>query len=316
VLPSIRSLTPLLAAALVACTGMSEPTCVWCEPASEELVSIQNTSWLVVDVAIPPASPRDLNGDTFAAGFDLDRFDSGQGLERDGSCDRMQPDHRSSLDRDLGGVDNALQSLIPTANSVHMPPGSVEEDLLGATRELRIRWALRVGALEEDEEGNASLPIEWVAIDPAAEIAVDLEGMPAAGQELEGTVIASTVAYVRRTDAWGRGFVQGLPVGGSEIPFLPFGEFWLAAFGIDARLASEGVLHGNLGGSFAVQALVDAVVRHVTLYVDEPETVAGVARDVIEMAADLEPRAEAPASCARVSAGFTFQAVPLTLHAE
>jgi hypothetical protein len=92
---------------------------------------------------------------------------------------------------------------------------------------------------------------------------------------------------------------------------LPFDDFLLGAVGIAAQPEATR-LHANIGGSFSVDALVDATERDVALTPDDAELIPLVFQAV----ADLVPSAADPLVCERISVGLGLDAVPVELIVE
>lgn len=286
----------ILSAALAACTSYAPDDPI---PPSAELRAIEGTSWLVRRVTFSEGNDR---GDYHtAAGFDLDGFDSTVfGMTEAARCNEFQPDHHSELDLGLTGIDNAGASLITLGEQ--LTESRFADSLDQAVQEGSLRWALRVGALSESEE---RIELELFVIEAGETLAFDADGMPAPGQRLGARRVAQTSALVRRSVAWGRTDSRALTVDG-EVLLLPFDDFQLGAFGVEAQPTAD-LLYANLGGSFSVDALTAAAVRDTSEAYAEPSQLA------FEVAADLQPSALDPSVCERVSVGFGLDAVPVEL---
>lgn len=278
--------------------GCSEPAPNVPIPATGELRALQGTSWLVRRVTFE--EPDRSMPQPSAAGYDVDQHDSDERVGSDGTCQELNLDFVSSLDPGMTGIDNAGAAMISTAEAL-VWSSTFQEALDDAMREGRVRWALRVGHLDEDE---TSIALDIFVIDASEPLQVGPDGMPLAGQLLRARRIAQTRGPVRRHVGWGRVETEELTIPG-DVYLLPFDQLHLSAFGIAAG-PSPDELRGNLGGSFAV----DAVVAVTQTLVDSDES---LIRSVLDLYADLGPSAADPYRCERMSVGLAFEAVPVEL---
>lgn len=273
-----------------------------CSEASPELARIAGRAFLVSSLTFPEAvgDPRTRT----AVGLDLDGVDSGRGSDAiDARCDEFAEDHASDLGPTFGGVDNAGQSLIGTAQGL-VEGETFDGSLHDAIAEGRIRWALRIDELPEDATPSG-LGMELWAIDEA--VATDADGVPVPGQALRGHRVARVEGFTHGSVAWGYVTDEvGVEVEGGDVFFLPFDDFRLGGWAAEAQPSSE-VLRGTVAGSFSVDALVDRSVRLSPIFSSNDY------RFVIGLMADLQPSAADPQLCERISVGLAFEAVPVSL---
>jgi hypothetical protein len=289
-----------LASMLASCTTYAPDDPI---PPTHELRAIQGTSWMVRRVTFRRAGEEySASGARLSAGFDLDGIDSTR-PDVAGNCEEYSTDYASELDPELVGVDNAGGGLISVGED--LAGGTFADALDEAVKEGRLRWALRVGELADDD---SRIELEVFAVDAGESVTFDGEGFPAAGQRLRARRIASTSALVRRSVAWGRADSMELTADG-EVMLLPFDDFRLGAVGIAAQPEATR-LYANIGGSFSVDALADVAVRDLS-----PDDAVS-ARFAFDAVADLVPSAADPQVCERISVGFGLDAVAVELIVE
>lgn len=280
-----------------ACLGCSEPEpvdpCTWCSPPSGELTASEDTTWLVRRVRFRPVDAET----DLVAGFDLDRILSPLEPEPQ-TCEEAVTDLVSSIDSSILGVDNAGQQLIGTAENLF--GGSFEEGLDTAVQEGRLSLAIGVGAI--DEEGK--LELELLAVEDGQTIAVDADGFASAGQSLRVRSIASARADVRNGTAWANATTSDAIADGDAY-LLPLEDFELGAIGV--RAAAVPAMSAQLGGSFSVEALAQLAVE---VAMGGPGDLEGV-RSIFFDVSDIEPQAEDPYRCDRVSVGFELDLVEM-----
>lgn len=261
---------------------------------------MQNTAWLVRDVAFPLAESG------AAAGFDLDGIDSRTRERSDPpTCEEVMNDYRPTLDVPIHGVDNIGQGLITTGEGF-FTDRTFDGELDAAIQAGRLRWALRLGTLAAGVD--SSIPIELLVVDDAETIALDPDGRPAPNQTLRAHVIATTEARVSGASAWGAAS-NSEPLE-RALFLLPFQDFRLGAIGIEVHTTLS--LRAQIGGSFSVESLVDALIDETTLTDADRDG----SRLIFQSVADIDPSAMNPTRCERVSAGFELDAVPAELVVE
>ncbi len=271
-------------------------------PATDALRTIQGTSWLVRRVTFgEPQYDRSNRRRGAVAGYDIDHRDVEDG-DSIADCVERTIDNVSELDYGITGVDNAGATMI-LLGETFAPTTTFQDALDDAMRDGRIRWAVRVGELDEDQ---TSLALELFLVEPTEPLVLDAGGTPAPGQRLRAHRVAQTRGPVRRHVAWGWVEPTELP-GTGDVYLLPFDDFRLTAFGVAAEHAQE--LRGNLGGWFTVDG-VTTITADVTGF--DRETVLGS----VEGHGDLGPSAADPWTCERISVGFGFEAVPVELVTE
>jgi hypothetical protein len=292
-----RFLFGLSMLALAACaTDPPVLECPECEPPSEPLRSIAGSTWLVRDVSFPRAM------DHAAPGFDLDGIDSTDRSLPHDTCEQIARDYAPTLDAPITGVDNIGQGLIQYGED--LGESTFDGELDEAIAMGRLRWAIRVGDLVEDPE--AGVLIELLLIDPAETIALDADGKPAAGQTLHAHVVAGADARVSGSVAWGE--ASTIATLESSLFLLPFEDFRLGGIGVDAIASTR--LRAQIGGSFSVDALAQTLVDVSPMLTDDDVE---ASRTVFREVADLDPRADSPTTCQRVSVGLELDAIPAEL---
>lgn len=294
-MPRFLSVLSTLVLAACATDPPPEPACPECDPPSEQLRSIAGSTWLVRDVSFPMAV------DQAAPGFDLDGIDS-RGSRSHETCEEIADDYAPTLDAPITGVDNIGQALIRDGEG--LGESTFDGELDEAITMGRLRWAIRAGDLVEDPE--AGMLIELLMIDPAEAIALDSDGKPAAGQRLHARVVAGADARVSGSVAWGE--ASTIATLESSIFLLPFEDFRLGAIGIDASAGTR--LRAQIGGSFSVDALAQTLVDVSPMLTDDDLE---DSRIIFRAVADLDPQADSPTRCQRVSVGFELEAVPAEL---
>lgn len=275
--------------------------CPECEPPTPALQQIAtDTTWLVRDVSFPVAA----SGAT--PGFDLDGIDSDAEDNPRETCEERQADYEPTLDIPITGVDDIGQGLV-TIGEQSVPGHTFDGDLEIAVRNGVIRWALRVGPLSADREPLVT--IDLFLVDPAETIGLDADGRPAADQTLRARLVATTQARVSGSAAWGAA-ANTEPLAPNRVFLMPLPEYRLGAMGIEAINSAR--LRAQIGGSFSVDALADALLFEAMLPVTDRDD----ALFIFQYVADIDPRAEDPLACERVSAAFELEAVPVVLVIE
>jgi hypothetical protein len=274
--------------------------CVDPDAPSAELLAIQETTWLVRTVDFPEAD-LDLG---LAPGLDLDGRDSGVGSTQPGTtCEDFSEDFRSSLHPDVLGVDNAGQQLITAGQALTDDGRTFDGELEDAVVAGQIRWAIGVGTI--DEEGL--LPVRLFRIADGEEIEVNAQG-PAAGQTLRAIEVATTSIGVSGSLA--SGAVETTELGGGAVYLLPFDDFEVG--GLSLMAADLDHLSLELGGTFSVQALAERSASETTNEAITTEDLVNIFGGV----SDIDPSADDPRRCDRLSVGLTLEAVPVEIVEE
>lgn len=288
----------LLSLSLAVLAGCADEPCRFCGEPSEASRALQNRTWRVRRLTFSePPRPSGLEpGSIPADGFDLDGVDSREGDGAlDATCAEWQEDFVSRLDPTLRGVDNAAQLLIAPGEGI-LEGYSFQRALDAALDEGRLALALRFGTIAID--GTA--PVELLALEVDPTEREDLLPRPT-GRE---RVIAAFEVQVGRRAARAEVSFRGLSEDEELVPLMPLSELEVRAIGVAAPDGET--LEGTLGGTFTVDALVDAFVRAT----GEPG-VAETVRGVFESVADLEPSEADPATCREISVGIGFEAVQM-----
>ena len=92
---------------------------------------------------------------------------------------------------------------------------------------------------------------------------------------------------------------------------LPFEDLEVGGFAIAAS-PGGGAPVGTLGGSFSVDALVTVTTRDAPEFAGAEETF----RSIYENTADIDPSAEDPTVCERISVGFGLELVAASIEVE
>ena len=293
----------VLAVVLAGCVPPESPVnpdCEVCSPPSLELAALGGRAFLLTNVTFSPvASP-----DPLSPGLDLDGQDS-ELLDRAGDCEEAFRDYTASFDRRLSGIDNAGQAVITTGEGL-LGGLTFQGELDAAIADGRIRWAIGIG--EPIDDGPFStVPLRFYVID-AGEVIATRGGRPIAGQTLRGRVVATLDASIAGSTAFGVTSTPVAGVGGGDVHLLPLDDLGLGGIALVAGSSTDS-LSGAIGGSFSIDDLVSVTARVARVSGNDLEG----ARLIFEEIADLDPSAADPRTCERVSVGFGFQAVPVTL---
>lgn len=278
--------------AIVPFLGCASPPedCVLCgDGPSGELRDLQGTTWLVSRVIFETEG--------YTPGVNIDGVVTERVNPEQARCSDRD-DSAYALDPTLGGVDASGNTLLLLGNALD-EDRSFQGDLDRAMAEGRISWGLRIGELDPDNQWALSMEL----LEVTDELVVGDGGRPVADQSVRARSLAQSTGIVRGSAALAFAIVAGLAVEG-ETYLLPFQDFrvggWMIAVG------ESGQPEANLGGSFSVQALINAA-REVNREFDELTY-----HEIFQWAADIEPTVD-PNVCRRVSAGFHLDLVPAEL---
>lgn len=259
--------------------------------------------YVIDTLAIPRA-----DADGRVPGFDLDGIDSAEGSEDPmATCSERHADYQSSVDPNLSGVDNQLQTLLPTIEGLLDPARCPGESTTGCFDALtqqqldegaivRLIELSGIDSFENDDHvvvtihegrlpartGPALGPDGRVA--PGQRFEVDPMGMRSSGP---GTILAGRVAF-------GPGFIY-FPLDADVLRLsLPIREARLRFDIEEGRL-----VHGVIGGV--------VLNEPVTSHPDPSGTLCGVLADVVDMSLGGEACCVEPGACCNgVSVGLTF----------
>lgn len=291
-------LSVCLSLVLFACTSRENLDCAICEAPEEALVEREGRAYLINRVTFGRAGVS-------AAGLDIDGRDSGFG-EDGPTCENFSEDFASSLDPRITGVDNNGQDLIVTGEQLDGDQ-TFQGELDAAVTEGRIRWAIAIGeAVDDGAFSTVRVTLHVIDADQAIET---FGGVPVADQSLSSRAVASFDLSVAGDVAFGEVAVSGGELDAGDVFLLPFDDFSLRGIGLDASVGPDRLV-GVLGGSFSVDALLDVTLRTAP----GTDEIRDTLRTIFVGVADLQPSAEDPSVCERVSVGFGFEAVPVVLN--
>jgi hypothetical protein len=246
-----------------------------------------------------------------AAGFNLDGLDSGDGsISSSANCEEYNPDYASLRDPGHIGVDNALQSLVPTIESLldsATCPGGTTDGCLDAT------------IAEQIASGTLLLLVEITGLDSYAydtevDVTIYLGAVPGGGLPLlDGSGLiapgqtfdtVSTLATSARADIFdGRLQVRWATLTLPMDPGLLLPSR-LERVEMRANVTADALAFGQMGGTAPID---DFVARAEAIMPGIGPTV----RSVMEAISDVTVTSD-PVVCADVSAGLTFEAVAAT----
>lgn len=292
-----------LAVVLAGCAAPESPVnpdCEVCSPSSPELAALGGRTFLLTGVTFSPVA----GPDPLSPGLDLDGQDS-ELIERANDCEEAFRDYTASFDRRLSGIDNAGQAVITTGEGL-LGGLTFQGELDAAIADGRIRWAIGIGE-PLDDGPFSTVPVRFYVID-AGEVIATRGGRPIAGQTLRGRVVATLDASIAGSTAFGVTRTPVAGVGGGDVHLLPLDDLGLGGIALVAGSSTDS-LSGAIGGSFSIDDLVSVTARVAMVSARDVEG----ARLIFEEIADLDPSAADPRTCERVSVGFGFQAVPVTL---
>lgn len=300
----VRRVTVALLAWVAGCSPspgpLVNPDCDVCTPPSMELAALEGRAFLLTHVTFAPV----LSPEQSSPGLDLDGQDS-ERIARASDCEEAFRDYTASFDPRLSGIDNAGAAAITIGEDL-LPDRTFQGELDAALADGRIRWAIGIG--EPLVDGPFStVALRFYAIDARDEIATR-DGRPLPGQTLRGRVIATLDASVAGSTAFGVTPTPITGVGGGDVYLLPLDDLELGGIALVAGPSPDS-LRGAIGGSFTVDALVAVTARAAMVSERDIEG----ARLIFEEIADLDPSDADPRTCERVSVGFGFEAVPVTL---
>ena len=239
-------------------------------------------AFVISSLDIPQAADR-------VVGFDLDgEVSDGLG----GAC-TDQPDLVSAIDGERG-VDNALESLVPSIRMV-TGLGPIAPHLEGAIAD----GAFAIGLLVHADASGRAVQVELVRAVLDTPIRVDARGRILGGQTMRGVVTQSAGASARGARTRARFERLPLPVPPELLPLFPLRNLRNAILAFELR--GTGLIQGTVGARLSVED----VVADAAIYAPGNEA---VVRSVMESIADLEPTADG--RCAAVSVGLSFEAVP------
>ena len=298
------------------CAGGAAPPCATTEAAADEstrTVSLPETfpdetrTYVVSVISLPEAT-----SDGRAAGFNLDGLNSGEGsTAEDANCEEFNEDYDALFDPNHTGVDNALQSLVSTIESL-LPredcPGMQQAGCLDATLQQQITEGSLILMVEvsgiNDYVFDDAIQLQLVLgevegggmpmIDGSGGLAPDQTfatvqelGTPVAGDIFQGRLRAQTDQLTITIDTGD--FQLPLMISGAEVRF---------------NIAADGssLSNGVIGGFLRTEDIVMAAAMIM-------EGIEDTVRGVVENVADVSPSAEDPMVCESVSVGLTFDAV-------
>lgn len=249
-----------------------------------------------------------------AVGFDLDGVDTGHGSnDIDADCQQFNRDFESPYEPSLGGVDNAFESLIGSAeillDAIECPGGTTDGCLDALLRQdtqtgplLLLLELTGVDSLEHDPEVSVALHLGRMA-DGAAPLTSGPVGEP--GTRVLPDQIFETVRTVvepapgdilhhRLRVRWPR----------VELPRERYGyPSILSRVELRASVCADGLSRGHMGGLSANEDLFAQVLEQ---YPGEAETF----RAVFETVADIQPSAADPIFCEYISTAYAVEGVP------
>lgn len=255
---------------------------------------------------------------TTAAGFNLDRLDSGPGSTTvSANCEEFNPDFRSTLDPSHVGVDNALSGLVGIASALLDDQGEcpdTSDGCLSAIIQERIDQGAMLFLVEVSR-------VQSLANDPAVSVAIHqatlADGTP---PELGGdSRLAADQIFLRdrrlglseeasivhgRLQATFRSLE--LPIGmGLPLPAPTLDDVEMR-FDIDERSLARGQLGARI--------TVDAADAHAPSGPGGDLLVSGFfGTSLFETLADLRPSAIDPIVCTSISVGYLLEGVRAAL---
>lgn len=240
-----------------------------------------------------------------AAGFNLDRMDSGDGSGA-ASCEQYQADAASANEPTHPGVDNQIAQVVPTIEGLREPeecPSGMTEGCFDAmlARSIETGDTRVIVVIDELDSFENDLDVRVSLHESQAPLDIDAAGRPQASQRVE---LGRSLAPPTRGDVFeGRLRVVfdavELPLE-LLVPGARFDLFPPPLYTVEMRadLAPGAMGSGALGGGIGVDELVDVT----------PPVALGTTRGAIESIADLRPD-PGTAICAQISFGFAFEAV-------
>jgi len=303
--------------------AMPGPACPTTEPLrSEASRTVEVTSdfptttvtYVLSQLELPRAGPDPDGAGPLVApavGFNLDGLDSSVVASSPGaSCEELQPDLASALDPGHVGVDNALEGLIPTVESLFdattypksVTDGCIDAGLREDIRSGDVLILLEVGGLDSYvHDPSVQVTLYEGRVPGGGPPAVDAMGRLVPGQSFDtAATLASTVT----------GDVQAgrlrVPVPHVRLPIdlrrmvpeeLSNGE-------LRVDLAPSSASNGVLAGSY------EAELYAIQVALESPE-LEDTIRTVLQSVADRTPTVD-PAVCEDLSVGLAFAGVPAT----
>lgn len=247
---------------------------------------------------MPEVSP-----DWQVPGFDLD------GITTDGTdtstCETASIDGEWHGER---GIDAAINAVRPLIEYVHRE--QLDRELARAIAERRIAIAIQLRGVTQHGDGLVEVALLALDADDAAALARDADGRP-----LPGAIVRAVELVV------GRGAIVGTRVhvrfpafslARADVPYLPFADMGATdlAFDIVRDDSGPAFVNGVLGTTFSVEAIMRDLIERTA---DAPEW-HPIVRNLLLMAADIDPDRREPLICARLSVGFEVEAVPAVLE--
>lgn len=299
-----------------ACASGATPPCettVVATDASARTVSLpesmadETRTWVVGTISIPEAG-----SDGRAAGFNLDGLNSGEGsIDPDANCEEFTEDYTALFDPNHVGVDNALQSLVSTIESL-LPredcPGMVQAGCLDATLQEQINSGSLILMVEVTGindyvfDDAVQLQLVLAEVPDMGTPMVDGSGGLAAGQTFNtvqelGTPVAGDI-FQGRLRAQTDQLTITIDTGDFALPLMISGAEVRFDLATDGSTLSNGVIGGFLR--------TDDIVNAASMIM---EGIEDTVRGVVENVADVSPSAADPQICDSVSVGLTFEAV-------
>ncbi len=268
----------------------------------------RTVSYIVNLIDVPSVAGTDP-----APGFNLDGLDSGEGsTDPAATCEELAPDHTSSVDAGLVGVDNALAGAVTLLQGFacmgQPAPCTLGTLAINAINEGSVLLILEVRGLNSFEYDGA-IELQFYLGALAGGATCDAAGGPAPCPTLEGGVLAAGQTF--DTMAPLGSVVQGDVFDGRLRVRTSLLTLTLVAGGNTINLnitepevrfdiAEAGLSAGVIGG---VLTLTDLVSLGAMFGVDQA-TILGVVGSFL----DVRPSAADPTACEAISVGLNFEA--------
>lgn len=288
--------------------------------------------YLLDALSIPEATPDPDGLGSVAVGFDLDALDSGDGsVEIDADCQDFNQDFASPYEPSVGGVDNAFQGLLRSAEDLFDPrdcPPPPEElcttvcGSLGCSRRCPLSRCTDALLRREVHDGVLLVLLEITGVDsfendPEVEVAIyagrTLDGarprLTAESTDEGARVVADqrfeTIAVIA-PPARGDILVGRLRVRWPRVE-LPRERYGYPSSLLDVELragvCAHGLFDGHMGGAATVDSLVEQAAEVA------PVGSEATIRSILESIADLQPRRDRW-ECDRISVAYALEGVP------
>jgi hypothetical protein len=251
-------------------------------------------------ITIPTASDGAIDG------FNLDRRDSGEGIDDAETCNDFQPDFVSAVDPGHIGVDNQFAARVaPLLEGAAMTDldATILEQINSGSLLLMVE-VTDIDSFEYDAEISLQLLLGELPAGTTTPM-LDAGGRLAAGQTF---TVMQTLGPAVRGDIYDgrlRAATESLTLS-LTIMDRPLSRV-ITRPELRFDISSTGLSNGVIGGSLVVADIIEAIRM-----IPELMSFVGTAMSVLTMYADLQPSTAMPTTCEAISIGLSFGATTAT----